>query len=651
MQPTCQIENQAVEARATDEASAETKARKVNKKNRTMIYEEQIQTASSGHMQQQSEMELHGCVDEDRGPLDGKMDTSRPTLPAISSRDQWASDLDFFLAITGMFIGLGNIWRFPYLCYKNGGGAFLIPYLIFLLGAGVPLFMMEIALGQFTGQGGIICWINVCPLLAGVGYGSFILVCFCSIYYIVVLGWTLFYLAHSFTNDLPWGTCNNIWNSPSCLEDNLRRNVVLTENGTNEINYTSPIIEFWQRKVLGISGGIDEVGELKWDLMICVLAMWILVFLCSWKGVTVTGKVSYFTATFPLIVLLVFVIRGCTLPGASYGIEYFLYPDLQHLMKPQVWLDAGTQVLYSYGIAFGELASLGSYNKYTCKSYKTVLIFSCINSLSCFISGLAIFSVLGFMAEEQGVSVADIADSGPGLVFIVYPKAVTMMPFPGLWAVLFFLMILLLGLDSQFGAMEGMVTTLLDSFKKQHQRLYFMIGCCTTSFFLGFMMLTEGGMYVFQLFDYYSCSGFCLLWLAFWECVAIAWIYGADRFCIAIEDMMGFPPHQWMKWSWMLVTPLLTLASFMFTLVKFEPLVYNKVYVYPSWAQGLGWCMALSSMLCVPGYAIVRLVGTKGSPCERIKELMKPKIDDLVAWRRKRLGLPEESHLLQCTNA
>uniref|UniRef100_A0A8C4Q2H3 Transporter n=1 Tax=Eptatretus burgeri TaxID=7764 RepID=A0A8C4Q2H3_EPTBU len=527
-----------------------------------MVYEEQIPKESIGHVQQKTKMELPVCVDEVRWPLHGNVDTSTPsTLAVISSRNNWASDLDFRLAIIGMIIGLSNVWRFPYLCYKNGGGAFLIPYFIFLLGAGVPLFMMEIALGQFTAQGGMTCWNKVCPLLAGIGHGSFMVMLFCSVYLIIVLGWALFYLIHSFTNDLPWGTCNNTWNSPSCLEDTMRRNVVLAENGTNEINYTSPIIEFWQRKVLGISGGIDEVGELKWELMLCVLAMWIVVFLCSWKGVAVIGKVSYFTATFPLIILVVFLIRGVTLPGASSGIEYLLYPEWHHLMNPQVWLDAGTQVFYSYGIAFGELASLSSYNKYTCNCYKTVLIFSCMNTLTSFTSGLAIFSVLGFMAEEQGVSIADIADSGPGLVFIVYPKAVTMMPFPGLWAVLFFLMILLLGIDSQFGVTEGLVTSLLDSFNKQHQRLYFMIGCCTTSFLLGLLMVTEGGMYVFQLFDYYSCSGFCLLWLAFWECVAVAWIYGADRFCIALKDMLGFHPGQWMKWTWILVSPMLILVS------------------------------------------------------------------------------------------
>ncbi|TNN38349.1 Sodium- and chloride-dependent taurine transporter [Liparis tanakae] len=149
--------------------------------------------------------------------------------------------------------------------------------------------------------------------------------------------------------------------------------------------------------------------------------------------------VVYITATFPFVMLIVLLIRGVTLPGASAGIKFYLYPDLERLKDPEVWIDAGTQIFFSYAICLGAMTSLGSYNKYK---------YNCYSGTS-FISGFAIFSVLGFMAQEQGVDIADVAESGPGLAFIAYPKAVSMMPFPTVWAVLFFIMLLLLGLDSQ----------------------------------------------------------------------------------------------------------------------------------------------------------------------------------------------------------
>uniref|UniRef100_A0A8C4QGC0 Transporter n=1 Tax=Eptatretus burgeri TaxID=7764 RepID=A0A8C4QGC0_EPTBU len=538
---------------------------------------------------------------------------SRPVV----QREKWSSRLDFMLSVAGGFIGLGNVWRFPYLCYKNGGGAFLIPYVIFLLGGGIPLFFMEVAVGQFTSQGGITCWTKICPLLTGVGYASVVIVSLMSVNYIIILAWGLFYLAHSFTSELPWATCNNTWNTADCLEDSLRSAANFTNVSATHLRHISPVIQFWERKVLGLTNGIEEVGELKWDLTLCMIAMWIVVFFCLWKGVKTTGKIVYFTATFPFLMLFILLIRGITLPGAAVGIKYYLYPDLTRLSDPEVWIDAGTQIFYSYAICISVLTSLGSYNKYHYNCYRSCLILSCMNSSTSFISGFAIFSILGFMAEEQGVDISQVAESGPGLAFIAYPKAVTMMPLPSLWAVLFFIMLLLLGLDSQFVDVEGQVTSLVDlnpgMLRKGYRRQMFLGLLCVISLLLGLTMVTKGGMYVFQLFDYFGASGICMLWVAFFECVAVAWLFGVDRFYDVLEDMLGFRPGPWMKWCWLVISPSLCLACFIFALVKFTPLTYNKDYLYPPWAQGVGWCLALASMICVPGYAMIRLLMAEGS--------------------------------------
>lgn len=203
-----------------------------------------------------------------------------------------------------------------------------------------------------------------------------------------------------------------------------------------------------------------------------------------------------------------------------------------------------------------------------------------------------------------------------------------MMPFPTVWAILFFIMLLLLGLDSQFVEVEGQITSLVDLYpsflRKGYRREVFIAVICCISYLLGLTMITKGGMYVFQLFDYYAASGVCLLWVAFFECVAVAWVYGADNFYDAVEDMIGYRPNPWMKWSWTVITPVLCIGCFIFSLVKYKPLTYNKVYKYPDWAIGLGWTLALASMICIPMVVVIKIIRSDGPLIERIKAVAAP---------------------------
>uniref|UniRef100_A0A674B8H4 Transporter n=1 Tax=Salmo trutta TaxID=8032 RepID=A0A674B8H4_SALTR len=568
-------------------------------------------------------------------PSPGKSPGTRPEDEAEGKpiqREKWASKLDFILSVAGGFVGLGNVWRFPYLCYKNGGGAFLIPYTIFLFGGGLPVFFLEVALGQYTSEGGITCWEKLCPIFTGIGYASIVIVSLLNIYYIVILAWGLYYLFQCFQPELPWAKCNQPWNTDRCVEDTFRKNKTLML-AANITNFTSPVTEFWERNVLSISSGIDDIGPLKWDLALCLLAVWIVCFFCIWKGVKSTGKVVYITATFPFIMLIVLLVRGVTLPGASEGIKFYLYPNLTRLQDPEVWIDAGTQIFFSYAICLGAMTSLGSYNKYKYNCYRDCLLLGGLNSGTSFVSGFAIFSVLGFMAQEQGVDIADVAESGPGLAFIAYPKAVSMMPMPTFWAILFFIMLLLLGLDSQFVEVEGQITSLVDLYPSVlrigYRREIFIAVMCCISYLLGLTMVTKGGMYVFQLFDYYAASGVCLLWVAFFECIAVAWVYGADHFYDAIEDMIGYRPNPWMKWSWTFITPVLCAGCFIFSLVKYTPLTYNKVYEYPDWSIGLGWSLALASMICIPMVMVIKLLQSDG-PFIELTQPLNPNGDNIL---------------------
>ncbi|KAJ4927508.1 hypothetical protein JOQ06_015235 [Pogonophryne albipinna] len=567
-----------------------------------------------------------------------EMATAQPAPPTLT-RGEWSNKIEFLLAVAGQIVGLGNVWRFPYLCYKNGGGVFFIPYIIFLFTCGIPLFLLETSLGQYTKQGSITCWRKICPLFEGMGIGHQVVVLYSSIYYIIILAWAFFYLFSSFNSELPWASCRNSWNTETCVEFDRKDDYL---NWTVAANSTSPVREFWEKRVLNITGSVHELGNIRWELALCLLLSWIICYFCVWKGVKSTGKVVYFTATFPYLMLVVLLVRGLTLPGAINGIKFYLYPDPSRLSDPQVWMDAGTQIFFSYAICIGCLTALGSYNKYDNNCYKDCVYLCFLNSGTSFVAGFAIFSALGFMAYEQNTDISTVAESGPGLAFIAYPRAVAMMPFPQLWAILFFVMIILLGLDSEFVGLEAIVTAISDTnpsfFHVGHRRKLLLLAISVFSFFVGLVMITEGGLYIFQLFDYYACSGMTLLLFASLQSFCIGWIYGADRFYENIEDMIGYKPTSLIKYCLKYVTPVICMGTFVFSLIKYTPLKFNNTIEYPWWGYALGWWFTLSSTLMVPLIMLYRVCTTPGTLRQRFSFLCTP-TEDLTLNRSGKKGL------------
>ncbi|PNJ62601.1 SLC6A2 isoform 2, partial [Pongo abelii] len=240
-------------------------------------------------------------------------------------RETWGKKIDFLLSVVGFAVDLANVWRFPYLCYKNGGGAFLIPYTLFLIIAGMPLFYMELALGQYNREGAATVW-KICPFFKGVGYAVILIALYVGFYYNVIIAWSLYYLFSSFTLNLPWTDCGHTWNSPNCTDPKLLNGSVLG-NHTKYSKYKfTPAAEFYERGVLHLheSSGIHDIGLPQWQLLLCLMVVVIVLYFSLWKGVKTSGK---------------------------------------------VWIDAATQIFFSLGAGFGVLIAFASYNKFDNNCY------------------------------------------------------------------------------------------------------------------------------------------------------------------------------------------------------------------------------------------------------------------------------------------
>lgn len=253
-----------------------------------------------------------------------------------------------------MSVGLGNVWRFPGVAARNGGGAFLIPYLCVLLLIGRPLYYLELCLGQFSRFGQVKCW-NMAPILRGVGFGTMTGAVSLVSYYTLLLAITIRFFFSSFAKDLPWSVCHQ------------DKHPHIPCNGS-EGSYASL---FYQYTVFPQRANIDDgLGDINWQIALCMVASWMIIFASLVQGVKSSGKVAYFTAIFPYVVLIILLIRGVTLPGAWKGIKVFLTPDWGEIVKPKVWYAAVEQCFFSLGIGFGPIIMFSSYNPFNHNVYK-----------------------------------------------------------------------------------------------------------------------------------------------------------------------------------------------------------------------------------------------------------------------------------------
>ncbi|CAN9512334.1 unnamed protein product [Ophioblennius macclurei] len=561
-----------------------------------------------------------------------------------AERGNWTNKTEYLLSMIGYAVGLGNIWRFPYLAYKNGGGAFLIPYFTMLLVAGIPLFFLESTLGQFCSQGPVNVW-RMVPLLQGVGVATVMVSLVASIYYNVIIAYSAYFMFASMQNPLPWSDCFS-WADSNCTTTPIvycNVDGVLVANWT-ELNMTcptsdrvqfpsqSPSEQYWDRVVLQRSSGLDETGPVVWHLALCLLLSSLIVGAALIKGIKSSGKAVYFTATFPYIVIFILLIRGVTLEGAKDGIDYYIgsKSNMTKLTEAQVWKDAATQIYFSLCLAWGGVITLCSYNNFHNNVFKDTLVITLTNCGTSVFAGFAIFSILGHMAHVYKVSVTEVVDEGFGLTFIAYPDALSKLPISQLWSILFFFMLLTVGLDSQFAAIEVITTSLTDMFPEVFKSKRALLTVVSSVFFylMGLPCVTQAGIYWVTIIDNFAAS-WVLLVLAFFEIAGVSYVYGVNRFIKDIEMMIGkksFAFWLWWRAAWFVITPGILLAILIWSVITFVPPSYGGV-VYPDWSLALGWSMVAFIVIWIPIVAVYKLIKAEGSLWERLKSQSSPSED------------------------
>ncbi|XP_039084213.1 sodium- and chloride-dependent transporter XTRP3 isoform X1 [Hyaena hyaena] len=589
------------------------------------------------------------------------------------ARPLWANPLQFVFACISYAVGLGNVWRFPYLCQMYGGGSFLVPYVIMLIVEGMPLLYLELAVGQRMRQGSIGAWRTISPYLGGVGLASVVVSFFLSTYYNIINAWAFWYLFHSFQDPLPWSVCPLNGNRTGYDE---------------ECEKASSTQYFWYRKTLNIAPSIQDSGGMQWEQALCLILAWLVVYLCILRGTESTGKVVYFTALLPYCVLIIYLVRGLTLHGATNGLAYMFTPkvqaggkgtsaptlpalQLEQLANPKAWINAATQIFFSLGLGFGSLIAFASYNQPSTNCQKHAIIVSLINSSTSIFASIVTFSIYGFKATfnyesclnkvillltnsfdlEDGFLTASnleqvkgylasafpgkysevlpqmkncsleselaTAVQGTGLSFIVYTEAIKNMAASQLWSVLYFFMLLMLGIGSMLGNTAAILTPLTDSKlisshlpKEAISGLVCLVNCA-----IGLVFTTEAGNYWFDIFNDYAAT-LPLLLIVLVEIIAVCYVFGLRRFESDLKAMTGRTLNWYWKAMWAGVSPLLIISLFVFYLSDYiltGTLQYQAwdasqgqlvTKDYPLYALAVIGLLVAASTMCIPLVAL-----------------------------------------------
>ncbi|CAI2349532.1 unnamed protein product [Caenorhabditis sp. 36 PRJEB53466] len=555
--------------------------------------------------------------------------------------------IEFLLSAIGLAVGLGNIWRFPMIVYENGGSSFLIPYIVCIFVFAIPAIHMEFALGQYAAKSPPAVFRRIMPALEGIGWMSAIVGAIIGVYYMVIISWISIYLVNA-VNAAKLIACDNHWNDPgTCYEGHHQKQCLGSDPpgynlSSNAPNVTVKLLyvggrcqdasklktveaateQFFNRFVVSPSAGFTDFNTFNWATFGGLVILWLVTSLILLRGMKNISKTSYVSVCLPYVSVITLLVRGVTLDGASEGLYYFLWrADFSALYKFQTWSAALSQLCFSLSIGQGTLMNIASYNKKSHNWYRDTFLLVASDSLMSLLSGAAVFSTLGFLAKQRGVTVPEVVKSGHALAFIVYTEAIAHMPAPWFWYTLFFLMLLVLGLSTEIVIVEIVCSCLMDRFLfLRKKRWIVVVSVSSTLFLCGVVMATDAGYYWFDMFDEYS-SGVSAVIGSALTTIAVCYLYGIDNFCDDIKEMAGEPKSKCSKYmgpssciwwaSWYAFTPacsLILMALFVYT--REYPFKGDRL-MYPPVFDALGWIVAVLPFFVIPIFVVTAVLRFK----------------------------------------
>ncbi len=403
-------------------------------------------------------------------------------------RDQWGGKLGFILAAIGSAIGLGNIWRYPYVAYENGGGAFLLPYFIALVTAGIPVLILEYSLGHKYRSAAPFSYRSLSRRWEWLGWWQIGVSFVIMTYYIVIIGWVLSYVYYSFGTQ--WGS------DPDA---------------------------FFNGSYLGLTDSFWIVGGIQWKVLLTTVIVWGITYWILQRGVSRGIEVAS-KILIPTLVLMItiIVIRGLTLPGAAKGLNVLLTPDFGEILNPGVWVAAYGQIFFSIGVAFSIMITYSSYLPRRSDLSNSGFIVALSNTGFEFLAALGVFSVLGFLATQQNASLDEVVTQGVGLAFVAFPQIINELPgFNSLFGILFFGALLFAGLTSAVSILECGIAGVKEKFNlSRNAAVNWMCGLCAL---VSILYVTKGGLYYLDVIDHWM-NNFGLALSGLVEVILVAWV-------------------------------------------------------------------------------------------------------------------------------
>ncbi len=459
-------------------------------------------------------------------------------------RDQWNSKLGFILAAIGSAVGLGNLWRFPYIAATNGGGAFIFPYLFAILTAGIPILILEYTLGKTYRSGAPGSFARINRKFEALGWFQVMISFLITVYYFAIVVWVICYIGYSF--GCQWG---------------------------------DDTAGFLYGNVLELTGGMTEVGGIKTHLLAPFLFVWVVVAIVMYrginKGIDIACKVCL-----PILLLctVIIVIRGITLPGAIDGLAYMFTPDWSAIANPDVWVAAYGQVFFSLSIAFAIMISYSSYLPKETDVVNTAFLTACTNHGFEIFAGIGIFSIIGYMAFVQGVAVEDVAAAGIGLAFVVFPTAVSTLPaLNSLFGVLFFVSLFTAGMTSLISIIQSVITGIQDKWEMSHTKATTVV--LVPAFIVSFLFITGAGLYFLDLADFVA-NNIGIVASGVIEVILIGWFFRPEKLRQAANEFSNFSIGKWWTWCLKFVTVIVLGYTTISNLVSYFTEGYEG---YPMW--------------------------------------------------------------------